>query len=278
MTGSGNGGYIGFTPSPTTAATSASGVWTLPEVLRFRKQDKWPVLGNSNPVLSNLVLWLRSDLGALDSTSSPIATDGTAVATWTNQANSGQNAGQSTSSARPVWRSPINGINGVPVIQFDGISNILTGSDAGFPSGAASRTAYWVSRYRSLNANWGGWSYGATGSSNAVFGQVKTNTNYAAVQGWATDYPSSYLIAANTVYVHSAVLSGTSLTQFVNGTSVYSGTSSLNTTLANFRIGAEQNASAFQPVDVMEILLYSTAHNSTDRAAIENYLKTKAGI
>lgn len=273
------GGYLGYTPLPSTA--SASGVWPVDEQRRYAGMYKWPVPLSVDPIQSNIALWLKADAGVLDATSSAITADSTAVATWVNQSGSGQNATQSTSGSRPVWRNGSNGINGLPVIQFNGSSSVMTGSDTGFPSGSQPRTVYWIARYRTLNAGWGGWSYGVTGASNVVFGMVKSSSasgNYASIQGWVNDYPSSYAITANTTFVHSAVLNGTSLTQFINGTSVYSGTSSHSTTLSNFRIGAETNSSSFQAIDVLEILLYNAAHTSTERSSVEAYLKTRAGV
>jgi hypothetical protein len=55
-------------------------------------------------------------------------TDGTAVGTWTDIGTGGNDASQATTSLRPIYRAGANGINGGPVLEFDGTDDFMSHS------------------------------------------------------------------------------------------------------------------------------------------------------
>jgi hypothetical protein len=84
------------------------------------------ILGNSGPggVGSNsgtsaLVVWLDGNNG--------VTTSGTAVTSWNDQSGYSNNATQGTPANRPARTS--NALNGLPIVQFDGVDDVLSISD-----------------------------------------------------------------------------------------------------------------------------------------------------
>jgi len=63
--------------------------------------------------------------------------DGSTVQTWTDLGTGGNNASQSDSGRRPVYRTGANGLNNGPVLQFDGSNDHLPHS---FSENASSAT------------------------------------------------------------------------------------------------------------------------------------------
>lgn len=62
---------------------------------------------------------------AFDSrTITPVA-DSTAVTTWTGRPGTGITADQLAPTQRPLYRTPANGINGQPVLEFDGANDLM---------------------------------------------------------------------------------------------------------------------------------------------------------
>lgn len=70
--------------------------------------------------IPNLQLWLPADrINQADSTS---------VATWSDQSGNGYDATQGNSAARPTYIA--SGLNGLPVVRFDGTDDVLTISNS----------------------------------------------------------------------------------------------------------------------------------------------------
>lgn len=70
----------------------------------------------AQPVASDLSLWLRADAG--------ITSDATGrVSTWTDQSGANHHASQSTGNKRPQLVS--EGLNGRPIVRFDGQNDLL---------------------------------------------------------------------------------------------------------------------------------------------------------
>jgi hypothetical protein len=70
-------------------------------------------------------------------------TDGSTVQTWTDLGTGGNNASQASAGLRPIYRTGGNGINGGPVLEFDGSDDIYTHS---FSSSSSSSTAMILAR------------------------------------------------------------------------------------------------------------------------------------
>jgi len=72
----------------------------------------------SDVVLAHLKLWLKADSLALS--------DGKPVATWSNSAMNSCHATQLIAGQQPLFKT--NGLNGKPIVRFDGIDDYLTGA------------------------------------------------------------------------------------------------------------------------------------------------------
>ena len=200
------------------------------------------VVGGFTPLVYAPTLWLdaskTSTLWQDTAGTTPVTAAGNPVARIDDQSGGGRNMTQSTSSKRPVWGNVTR--NGRGGLSFDGVDDNLLGSDTGLPSGTSDRTAFAVHAYPSLTNNWGGFSYGTTGVANQMFGIVKSDngapSQKAAVQGWSTDYKTTYTVTAGVVYQHTARLASGTLTQNIAKVQVFSGASSLNTVLSSTRL------------------------------------------
>ena len=103
-----------------------------------------------------------------DNGTTPVSSSGQAVYLWTDKA-SGYNATQATSTLRPVWTA--NLINGLGGVAFDGVDDVMTAADTGMVTGNSDRTGFFVVEFRSITfsgSQFGGWSYGTTGSDTFV--------------------------------------------------------------------------------------------------------------
>lgn len=228
-----NGGYIGYTPS--LSGASASGVWTLDEVARYRQAGTWPTVFPRPPV-SGAALWLDPNVvgTALDASNNTITVDSTAVATWKDSSGNGRDATQTTSSNRPTWRSAANGRNGYAVLQFNGNGQrIDCSSDAAWGFGTGDFTIESWINLSSINNNYqqvfptvevsGGFSLYYTGPGN-YFG---VGASSFVVSNNQSNYQATPYTWPTNTWIHIAVCRASgSLRIFVNGTQI-------NTTLTS---------------------------------------------
>lgn len=82
-----------------------------------------PTATATNPSgISGLTVWLKADAGLIDGSGGTITANGTAIATWQNQASGGTHYNQANSTLRPTYRDGANGKYGLPVVDFNGAS------------------------------------------------------------------------------------------------------------------------------------------------------------
>lgn len=223
------------------------------------------------PVQTNVAMWLTADGGVIKRGGGFAALADDPVQGWQDLSTNGQNLSQATLSAQPLFKP--TGLNGLPGVMFDGVDDLLTGVDSALPLGTSARTVVLVVKWNQFVSSYGGLSWGAN-SSNFTFGLVKwsgTSPN-AGVQGWGTDYQSSYAIQAGTAFLWVITLSGGVLNQRINRSNVMFNTSAvLNTVSANFRMGAETNTSGFQAFTVSELVVYNRLLSGSEITQIETY-------
>ena len=223
------------------------------------------------PVQTNLAMWLRADSGVIKRGGTNAAVLDDPVQGWQDLSSNALNLSQATLTYQPLYKP--TGMNNLPGVTFDGIDDVMTGSDALLPLGKADRTVVMVAKWNMFVAAYGGMSWGSN-TTNAVFGMVKWSgtTPPATVQGWAFDYASSYVLTVNTPVLWVVTLSGGLLSQRINRTSVMSNVvSSQNTISANFRMGAETNASGFQGITFSEVVVFNRALTPTEITQMESY-------
>lgn len=189
------------------------------------------------------------------------------VATWHDKSRLGNSVSQGAASKQPSYG--VATFNGRPVIKFDGADDNLIGTDTGLPAGTSDRTAFAV--YRKISGNWGGPSYGNP-SSDQYFGMT-AQASATYVQTWVHDYNASYN-HLNVAFQHTAILSALTVTQRTNGVQRSQALTTINTVLANFRIGSEQNAANFSAWEVAEYILYNRTLSAVEIDKVERYQRS----
>lgn len=222
------------------------------------------------PATSNLAMWLRADTGLTKRGGGSATALNDPIQGWQDLVTPSRTITQSTNAAQPVYNP--SAVNSLPAVTFDGVANVMTGPDSGLPMGNSDRTVMMVVRWNSMVNAFGGVSYG-TNSANATFGLVKWSGSQAnaAVQGWATDYQTSYQIQPGTPFLWVVTLNNTIITQRINRQQVHISSTSINTLSGNLRLGAETNTSGFQSLTLCEMIIFNRLLSSTELTQLETY-------
>lgn len=251
-------------PNAVTVTATPSNAAVLPQVISVAR----PTL--SLPGQANLAMWLRSDSGVIKRGGGLATSLNDPVQGWQDLVTTSRTIAQNTTTAQPLYNP--TAVNGLPGITFDGASTVMTGPDTGLPMGTSDRTVMMVVRWNSLVNSFGGVSWG-TNSANATFGLVKWSGSpaNAAVQGWVTDYQTSYQIQAGTPFLWVVTLGSSIITQRINRQQVQISSSSLNTVSGNVRLGAETNTSGYQALTLCEMIVFNRVLTSAEINQLETY-------
>lgn len=224
------------------------------------------------PVTSGLVV--RLDSGTL------VLSDGAAVSTWADSSGNGYDVTQATGGNRPVYKVAI--VNGKPVVRFDGVNDYLTRA-----YNAAYNTTDWsffaVTVPRGGAGNYRGIASSFSASPHSGWTMYLSNANayQAAVDNGTTSiFTGTGSTPVGTACVLATVRGSASTAVFLNGSAAGSNSGGfVAATTAPLVIGANALTLDF-PMngDIAEILLYSRAVNSAERASVTSYLGTKYGI
>lgn len=226
---------------------------------------------------TGLQLWLRADLG--------LTVDGSNnVSAWADQSGQGRVASQSTGANQPNSATGSGALAGVPVISFNGTSDLLQVADhASLKSNTP--TVVVVGKY------------GSGGSTDRVFvakAATPWNTGYGLVrpstarEGFfihSTSYfaqaPSGDGLAQDTCAVMAGFNNGTNVKYFRNGVqkgSVASPVGFINQSSGPLEIGGQAGISKYLAGEIAEVLVYDQALSDTDRQNLEKYLYYRYGI
>lgn len=228
---------------------------------------------------SQLKLWLKADSLSL--------ADGSQVASWADQTTNGNDFSQATSSRRPLWIA--NGLNGKPVLRFDGTDDFLsssflpaTGANPRSVTMVINNLDYKNGSSDSVVFSWGGTTthfnaFGfnaispATGSRFANAFSIYSNNN-----GSYRSFPTSP--SADKSYVVTVNYNGSVAKLFVNSKEIATLSLTLNTTsVNNMRIGSRFSTGYFKG-DLAEMALYDDILSVSDQAKLECYLSRKYNI
>ncbi|CAB4178454.1 Concanavalin A-like lectin/glucanases superfamily [uncultured Caudovirales phage] len=238
-----------------------------------------PTATATNPSgISGLTVWLKADAGLIDGSGGTITANGTAIATWQNQASGGTHYNQATSGLRPTYRDGANGKNGLPVVDFNGASTqSLTHADtSAYSTGGITifTICKWTSgQVWSANDGAGGVSYpisgyhpryitGGDGVSN--FGTTNDDSGYT---GWNFTKFASNVNVSYEYYPY--------------------GTPSTITTAGFASRGAAQTAdcigkypynSDYFTGQIGELIIYNRKLTDTECATIRTYLLNRWGM
>ena len=229
--------------------------------------------------LSNLALWLDA------ADTSTFTLNGSAVSQWRDKSGNARHASQSTAAQQPTYT--LNGMNGLPVVTFDGTADNMA-VNYNYAGNAATLYAVAARLSGGSSEQWIFSSYGGSagtpliapmwikgpstdewasyGGSTAVFA-LSGATLTTNGQGFMLGIDSSITDSVLNMYTNG------SLTAQHPGTVRFTGG-----TARNF-IGAEVNgASRFLSGHVTEIVQIESRLSTTDRQRLEGYLAWKWGL
>lgn len=226
--------------------------------------------------------WYRADRGVLtDPACSPAspALNGNNVQCWLDQSGNSNNAIQGTGGVQPVYAT--NALNGQPLLQFDGVDDVLNLPDGTVPSGNSPYSVFALVNAETLGVRGflGSGNYTATGDSNAF----RFNTDGALINYWWADDLITDLgtVSAVTNYALSFVYNtSTGRTAWVNGVIPTNGTDpsvARNSSIANNTIGGT-NSTEFWNGTIADIIIFSSTLPETERILVENYLSAKYDV
>jgi hypothetical protein len=228
-----------------------------------------PRLWRPTELAGSLALWLDAE------DSSTITLNGANVSQWADKSGNGRNATQATAAAQPAYTA--SGLNGKPVLTFDGANDTLS-----YNGTFLANTDYTVTavHYRSnpKDHNWffGGSTQGV--NQNFVMGYESPNTKFRWGQfGNDVDTLGQTYVAGlpSTAIARQSQTEGKST--FING--VAGGVSANTQNLISYA-GANIGAllGGFFAGGMAEIVMTTSALSTSDRQKLEGYLAWKWGL
>lgn len=240
-----------------------------------------PAAGGFSPdQITGLQLWLAADdlttLFQDSAKTTPVTANNDPIGAWEDKSGNGRDATQATSGLRPTYKTNI--ANGLPGILHENSSDGGTTADlakwlatASFIS-ARPYTIYLVAntitghnnRGRSLDGTGANWLLGA----------------YLTPLKYAHHFAGSSLVgidgAVGTVYIHRCVASGSNSYYYSNNSSPHGDGGSGNP--GGLGVGGHTSAGEYAHGHTFELLVYNTAHTSTEWEQVEAYLADKWGV
>jgi len=216
---------------------------------------------------TDLALWLDAD------DASTITLNGSTVSQWNDKSGNSRNATQATAASQPTYSA--TGLNGKPVLQFDGVSDFLSAGAVSlqntglnvFVVGDYTDNNYLIGKYDSLS-NQREWLLSAGQSlvqENLNAFNVNTNAVGTAVSG--------------TNIVEGIFTNGTQAQLWANGALLATApqaVTSIEAGTAPLLIGKYQII--FSNSDVSEVVVSSSPITTIDRQRMEGYLAWKWGL
>lgn len=221
----------------------------------------WKMDGFDPSSVSSLAMWEKAD--AITGIS-----NGGAVATWSDSSGNGRDLTQATAGNRPTYQT--NVINGKPVVRFAAASTQYITNSTNFTTPV---TVIYVGKQT-------GGSNGRVLSSvanNWLLGYWSGGKNQAYFEGWVSSVGTP---ATDTNWhIYSAVETGSLSTVYADGSQIYSNASGVaGPNGISVGCWASGGPTECSNVDIAEVLVYSSALSSGDRANIEDYLNRKYGL
>ena len=208
--------------------------------------------------VAGLEIWLKAD--------SITGSDGDFITTWSDASSANNDVIQASSGAKPTLQT--NEINSLPVVRFDG-GDYLSNASFAVPMPC---TIYFVSK--NLSGGLGVAPFSA-GSSSAKGSGIIVQQNSGYMQPFdVVNYNDATARLLTLVDVNG--VSGA--TGYLNGALESIAQPGVGTYSAPFDVGRRNVSDLKTAGDIAEILIYSGAHNSTERTIVESYLLTKYAI
>lgn len=246
-----------------------------------------PQLWRPSNLGTNLALWLDAEDAA------SITLNGSTVSQWNDKSGNGRNVSQATAANQPNYTA--SGLNGKPVITFDGTNDALLNASAELMRAVSGTTVVMVmSRAANLTTEavslWVGTSVGnarlvmshrvglaAPGEGFVSGGRRLSTDSFQTVTGFA--YTSDPIIAAARHDYANA-----NLEIWQDGTAgpsrVYQTAGVTDNNAGELAVGAALVTGTNLPFNgyIAEITLVHSALSTTDRERLEGYLAWKWGL
>jgi hypothetical protein len=212
------------------------------------------------------IIWLRAGAG--------ITASGGLVNSWTDQSGNFNNA-TGVSTTRPTLITSDANFNGKASINFPtgATTHQLVIADADKLDNTSGLTVFYVIRpSATITGNIIAKRTGVSAEQAYVFSIRQASPRFITQLGTTTAFTSG-TYAANTTYIHSDVVNGTSATSFLGGASAGSGgsPSPIPSTASDVYIGADPAVDNFEG-NIAEVIVYSAALNTAQRQIVENHL------
>lgn len=209
---------------------------------------------------TGLHLWLSADTGVL--------TSGSGVTSWLDQSGNGRNASMATPARRPTLGN--NGPGGLPAIHFNGSQSLyldVFAQPTQFSVFVVGRNTRPDESFSMILGPGG----------NAPNNQLRwENGSQALFVGTGNNLPIITASVGNTRVYHalSASYDGSTMTTYRDGALM---NSSSFTTTGPWTLASVGSwySTYFMTGDLAEILIYDRALTSSERAAVNTYLRTK---
>jgi PKD repeat protein len=206
--------------------------------------------------VSNLKAWYRSD--------SLVSLSGSLVSQWGDASGNGLNAIQGITANRPSLVSSVPGINGKPVVKFDGVNDFL--QVASFAQGQP-LSVFIVWRTIGSGVQF---AFGGTIAASRL-SLYHSGGNVAMIGGASISYPKA---APFTYTLNTAIYNTTSSALYDAGASKVTGDVGSNV-LTGLNLGVAHNNGNWLNGEIAEIIMYDKNVSGAERVAVEQYLRSK---
>jgi hypothetical protein len=223
---------------------------------------------------TNLLMWLKANADVYSDNGTTPCNDGDTVYLWSDQTANGNDAVQTSSGSRPLFKTNI--LNGYPVLRFNGTSQQIVMSNL---TGVGNVASFFIVIIPSSTTPFGIFD----GSGNYSVAPIRQEP--AGYWDAYYDNPRADLALANTDPVLIELVhdfdTNRRLTYYKNGSYV-SGPASGDGTAILWDIphigSVNDGGEGYYTGDIAEFLLYDAVLGDTNRQLVETYLKSKYGI
>ena len=212
------------------------------------------------PIFPNPTLWLRADAG--------VVKDGDdKVSQWQDQSGNDYHAEQGSQSLKPLLVDV--GVNGKPVLRFDGSQSLLIY----FPVTFTNPYTFFIVGKSDYSGSSNSWFFSGEGDFPALFQFASSNLRFNGGNG--INYPKTS--PWGDYYLYSINFNGGDSSAFENGIPIISGNLGTSS-FSNLRIGARNNGAERLVGDISEIIIYNSPFSDPQRQSVENYLMAKYAL
>lgn len=231
-------------------------------------------LGGGSIPLTDLVLWLKADADVFhDDAGTDPATDGETVHKWLDQSGGGNNAAQSTDSACPTFQT--NEVNSLPAVQFAANLRLVVADDPDL-SLNTNLSIFCVLKHSGALSSVNTITSKDNGSTGAFTYLLDSSRRPQLDRpGAEAGIPATINLTESVFAVIACVVSGTSVSHFLNGAANGTDTLTTGTDVANDLLIAAFGDGSQNPLGnglIAELLIYKAAKNSTDIDTINQAL------